>query len=452
MNCEATRPLSRLGKVGVVLFFVLLLGFGVHVEQKSAFLSRRMGDLDVFLRAAWAVRNDADLYAITSDNDWHYLYPPLYAILMTPLADPPEGADAAGYLPYPISVAICFFISVFALLAGVHVLASALEEKAGWDHQPRYCRRWWLLRLWPILVCFLPIGHTLMRGQVNLIILAALCAAITGWLRQQPYRAGLWLALAICIKVIPAFLLVYPLWKRDGRALLGCAAGCFVGLVLVPVLTFGPNRAIAHYDTYAHAFVGPYFNMTDDDRSHEEIATTDSIGIKSALHNWMYRGPEKYTTNMHIAAKATYVLLGVAMTLVTLWPGPTFRSLPDDDASGMNTTHQLGGLILLMAILSPLCHLHYLLFCLPGVMGLLVHAWRTQSELNVPRLLVASFVLFNVAICVSHLPGLEVLKDLCIALFATVPLWVIPVVYLWRRRNASPAQPESVSAAWRQVA
>src|SRR5205085_2685737 len=77
----ATKPLSRLGKGIVVLFFVFLAVFGAHVEQRSAFLSRRMGDLDVFLRAAWAVRNDADLYAITSDNDWHYLYPPLYAIL-----------------------------------------------------------------------------------------------------------------------------------------------------------------------------------------------------------------------------------------------------------------------------------------------------------------------------------------------------------------------------------
>lgn len=441
-----TEPLSRWGKIGVVLFFLLLLGFGAHVEQKSAFLTRRMGDLDVFLRASWAVRNDADIYAVTSDNDWHYLYPPLYAILMTPLADPPKGADATGYVPYPISVAICFFINVFALFGGVHVLASALEEKAGWSEQPRYCRRWWLLRLWPILICILPIGHTLMRGQVNLIILAALCAALAGWLRQQKFRAGLWLALAICIKVIPAFLLVYPLWKRDSRALLGCAAGCFVGLVAIPVFTFGPAGAAKHYDTYARVFLGPYFNVTDDDRSREEIATTDSIGVKSALHNWMYRGPEKYTTNMHAAAKATYVLLGVAMTFLTLFAGTRFRApsrLPD--LAWINTTHQLGGLILLMAILSPVCHMHYLLFCLPTVIGLLVHAWHKQATLRVPGLLMASFILFNVTLGLAHLPGLEFLKDLCIALFGTAPLWVIPVVQMWRG-SGRPGEPAAAIA------
>src|SRR5205814_8732672 len=130
---------------------------------------------DVFLRAAWAVRTGADPYAITSDNDWHYLYPPLYAILLTPLADPPKGADPAGYLPYPVSVALVFLISVGSLFWGAHVLASALEARAAdtnFQTQPRFCRRWWVLRLWPILICLLPIGHTLMRGQVNLILLA----------------------------------------------------------------------------------------------------------------------------------------------------------------------------------------------------------------------------------------------------------------------------------------
>src|SRR5262249_2797467 len=151
---------------------------------------------------------------------------PLYAILLTPLADPPRDADTTGYVPYAVSVAIIFLLNVAMLFLGVHVLASALEERAGWQDQPRFCRRWWMLRLWPILICILPIGHTLMRGQVNVFILAMLCAAVAAWMRQQSFRAGLWLALAICIKVIPAYLLVYPLWKRDGRALAGCAAGC----------------------------------------------------------------------------------------------------------------------------------------------------------------------------------------------------------------------------------
>src|SRR4051794_29187 len=73
--------------------FALFVAFGGLVELRTALLSRRMGDLDCFLRAAWAVRSGADLYDVIDDNGFHYNSPPLLAILVTPLADPPNGMD-----------------------------------------------------------------------------------------------------------------------------------------------------------------------------------------------------------------------------------------------------------------------------------------------------------------------------------------------------------------------
>ena len=66
MDAAATKPLGRWEKVGLALFFVILLALGGMVEYRSAFLTRRMGDLDVFLRAAWAVR------IMTSPDMGHY--------------------------------------------------------------------------------------------------------------------------------------------------------------------------------------------------------------------------------------------------------------------------------------------------------------------------------------------------------------------------------------------
>jgi hypothetical protein len=440
MDGSATKPLGRRGKIGVALFAVFLLLFGAHVEQRSAFLDRRMGDLDVFLRAAWAVRAGADLYEVTSENDWHYIYPPLYAILMTPLADPPAGQDTAGYLPYALAVAICYLINLASLFVGVHLLAAALEERAedpGFARQPKYCRRWWLLRLGPILICFLPIGHTLMRGQVNGIVLASLCVALAGWIREQKFRAGLWLALAICIKVIPAYLLVYPIWKRDGRSLLGCLAGCFVGLVVIPVLVFGPALTMTHYQTYAKVFFEPLLKLTDNDSPLQSeilgVNATDSIGMKDALHNWMYAGSAKRPEDMHVVAKTVYLLLGIAMTFVTLWPG----TWPRTDSTTLRA-HQFAGLVLLMTIYSPVCHSHYLLFCVPIVMSLLAQAWQFQTSTRLPLWLTACFIVLNVTMAVAYLPGLEILKDRCAALFATLPLWTIPVVQMWRGISTNP--------------
>src|SRR5690349_17879964 len=83
----ALAPLERWGLYAV---FMTVLVFGGVVEFRSAFLRRHMTDLGVYLRAAWAVRSGEDLYDITDDNHWHYQYPPLFAILLVPLADPPS--------------------------------------------------------------------------------------------------------------------------------------------------------------------------------------------------------------------------------------------------------------------------------------------------------------------------------------------------------------------------
>lgn len=434
MDWRADAPLGRWQKIAAAGFFLFLAAFGVLVERRSALMERRMGDLDVFLRAAWAIRNDADPYAITSDNGWHYIYPPLYAILLTPLADPPRDADPSGCVPYAISVAICYLINLLCLALGVHALASALEkraEDAGFRTQPRFCVRWWSLRVWPVLICFLPIGHTLTRGQVNVIVLAILCAALAGWIHGQSFRAGLWLSLAIAIKVIPAFLLVYPLWKRDGRALAGCTVGLIAGLALVPLLCCGPAKTAEYYATYGRVFFAPFLRLNDDATNREEILggvnATESVGVRNALHNWMYPDPAKRPDDMHHAAQIAYLILGVGMTLLTLWPKRN---------TSLGIAYCLGGLFVLMAIFSPVCHSHYLLFCTPIVTAMLAGTWEHQERVYVPWPLAMVFALFFVTMAIAYLPGLEILKDRCASLFVTLPLWAIPIARLWRRGAA----------------
>src|SRR5881392_846000 len=124
------RPLSKAEKSGLVLLLIIAVAFGGLVIKRAAFMQRRMTDVDCYLRAAWAVRTGQDLYEILDPNGWHYNYPPLFAILMAPLADPPAGADADGYVPYAVSVMIWYFLSLGFLVLAVHALARALEERS----------------------------------------------------------------------------------------------------------------------------------------------------------------------------------------------------------------------------------------------------------------------------------------------------------------------------------
>src|SRR5574340_419747 len=87
-------------RAGLGLLLLLFIGFGSMVELRGALQHTRKTDAGVYMRAAWAVRTGRDPYSITDDRGWHYAYPPLLAILMAPLADPPPSADREGYIPY----------------------------------------------------------------------------------------------------------------------------------------------------------------------------------------------------------------------------------------------------------------------------------------------------------------------------------------------------------------
>src|SRR3954451_4532684 len=116
METPATNRLARIERWGLISFLVVIVAFGILVEVRSAFLTRRMGDLGCYLRGAWAARAGEDIYGVTDDNDWHYNYPPFLAIALTPLADPPRGHDTTGYLPYGLSAAIFMVLNIAFLV------------------------------------------------------------------------------------------------------------------------------------------------------------------------------------------------------------------------------------------------------------------------------------------------------------------------------------------------
>jgi hypothetical protein len=430
----------------LILFLVSFLPFGVLVEKRSAFSNRRMGDLGCYLRAAWAVRTGADMYQVMDDNEWHYNYPPLYAILMTPLADPPSGADASGFTPYSVSVAVVYVLNLLFLALAVHWLAGALEHASGdaavrslsWDS-----RRWWVLRVVPILVCLPPIGHTLMRGQANLLLLALICGLIAASIRGKRFLAGLSLAGAICLKIFPAFLLLYPLWRRDLRCLAGCASGLFLGLAVIPTVVMGPARTVQAYEELAHVLIGPALGLGGDpsrDKELIEATATDSQSFQVALHNTLNLDralrPDKPSRVVRTAA----LLLSGTFTLLTLLAARWRRS-----ESGIGTTLFVGALTLIMILSSPVCHTHYFALSLPLVMGQLALAWQRSGP---PAIGPALWLLFAVQLAgniLPLLPGYEVVKDTGLAMYTALLLWGVSCVAMWRQAKAVPTKVDQVS-------
>jgi hypothetical protein len=448
-NPPEVGRLSRGQRAAVVLFAVGFALWGAFVEKRSAFMQRRMGDVGVYFRAGWAVRQGGgSLYEFTDDNGWHYCYPPAFAVLMAPLADPPPGADAAGMLPYPVLVAIFYLLSVAALALGVHLLASALEQASptpAIHGQPAGSLRWWRLRIWPVLICLPPIGHTLVRGQANMFLLLAVCGLAAALMRGHRLRAGLWLAAAACLKIFPAYLLLVPLWRRDLRCHVGCLIGLVVGLVAIPVAALGPAQTARCYRQLTEGLIRPALAAGGDDSRAKELieqTATDSQSFVTALHNSLNLERSTRPDNASPAVRRAHWALGAGFTLLTLaaaWlqrqragaTGPPWRE------AGLPVALLVGALTLIMLLSCPVCHTHYFALELVLVMALLARSWdRSGDSRLTPGMLALSAVLMAGNI-LPLLPSLLVLKEVGAAMYAAVLLHLVGCAALAGYRPAA---------------
>jgi hypothetical protein len=424
--------LPRWERIGCVLLILALAVYGTILEVRSAYLQRPMTDLQVYLRAAWAVRSGADLYTISDDSHWHYHYPALFAIFMTPLADPPKGVARDWVLPFALSVRCWYLFSVLCTALAVHWLASALEETSA-DRivraQSRGCRRWRYLRGLPVLACLPPIGQTLIRGQVNLLVLALLCGMTAAAIRGRSFRAGLWLAGAICVKVIPAFLLLYPLWRRDRRWLASSAIGLLVGLALIPAAVLGPRKTSHYTMEWTEVLLRPALRQGGSrarDKELIETTATDSQSVERILHNYLYPDPLHRPAIAAPWETRTHWLVGALLTVISL------AAAGRRPLSPARTVIFLGSLIIVMNLVSPVCHQHYMALLLPMVMGLIALAWEPEGTTRLRRTLTVLLPVVFIGTLLPFIPGFQVLRDLGVPGGTALLLWATGCIVLWR--------------------
>jgi len=239
------------------------------------------GDAQVFFRAGWAIWTGYPLYEVIDRHGWTFHYPPTFALLMGPFANPLPGQPRPWWaLPYPAAVAVWYAINVACLVFAAHVWASALERcrpfKAA---QPGLLQGPWMLRLGPLLALLPFVGDGLVRGQPAPVLLLLLVAYFVLYAEKRLSGAAFALAFAASIKVFPVVLALFPLLRRDWKFLLLAVGWGALLLFGLPAIFLGPA---ATFDLY-HAMWTEHLAGIASGRMSAKIASEVSPGAYSSI-------------------------------------------------------------------------------------------------------------------------------------------------------------------------
>jgi hypothetical protein len=220
-------------------------------------------DFTVYTEAGAAFFDGRDPYKVTNPRGWYYLYPPLFALLVSPLA----ALDFKGQVVvwYLISLILAFGCYSESRRLWILLVASDAGEAAvGHNSAFRIGACAGLTVLLPTLEC-------LQRGQVGIALLYPLLLgfrlAVFG--RSWPVYClgGVVLAWPIVVKLIPALpvaLFVLQRWaaaltssrsrrplRRAAVVTVGLASGVFLFTLAIPAACVGWSQNLHHLRTWS---------------------------------------------------------------------------------------------------------------------------------------------------------------------------------------------------------
>jgi hypothetical protein len=189
------------------------------------------GDFTIYFDAAKSLRLGQPLYnweaARQMPNGPVYKYPPLFAMLLAPATVFATRPVAAGW--YLLNLGLLGLI--------IYALIWRFRRAVG-TRSPKLASAYGFLLVIGTLN-FQPVWESLARGQLDVIILACLVAALFLLShRTGEAWAGVLLAFVTMLKLYPGLLVVYLLWRRRWRALAGFAVA-FGLLVILSGLVAG---------------------------------------------------------------------------------------------------------------------------------------------------------------------------------------------------------------------
>jgi Glycosyltransferase family 87 len=284
------RPLSQARPW--VLSVILICGFTiwghVFIGPNGRLLPGRTDehrtDFTVFTEAGAAFFDGRNPYGVTNPRGWHYLYPPLFALVVAPLS----LLDTESQVLFWYAVNVAFTFGCIGESRRLWRTIGASEQR----------------RLRPIAVCaalavVLPFLDCMQAGQLGIAILYLLMLGSRLVLQSRKwvigFLGGLTLALPASVKLVPAlpvvFLLgqqwlavVFPFrgqrpWARAIGSTAGVSTGAILFLLLIPASIIGWQKNLHSLDVWQRQVV-----------MNERVGTRASFNVHSYRNQSLANG------------------------------------------------------------------------------------------------------------------------------------------------------------------
>lgn len=240
--------------------FMLLFGLAMLVALAGLAFIRNLIDFPVYYGAGRSlVSGRTDLYApdFALGRVMDYRYPPFFLLAFGPF----------WLLPYNVAAYLWYLLS----LAEIDLSVRFIRRVAAFPNEQRWP---WVLVFFVVAPYFVIILH---YGNAHLLAVFLLFAACYLAFEQKPLLAGLSLALAISIKLVPALLLPYFALRKQWR-LLASVAVFLVAINWAPAIYFGFGKNTELLNTW--------FNHVVVSQEFHEVNGPINLSLKGQLRRY----------------------------------------------------------------------------------------------------------------------------------------------------------------------
>jgi hypothetical protein len=308
-----------------------------------------------------------------------YIYPPWFLLIVLPFSWLPLGAAAFAAQT----------LKWWALLKCVQWSFRLAADEAGRTIAPRAA-------IASLILSARFIINELAELNVNTFVLCGVLASVVLVRTGRPAWGGFVLALITATKVTPALVIVYWLYKREWRVLIGVAAGLVVTLLVLTSLVVGVGPAMAAlqgwYEHLIHDFLAsgrvysPQINQSIPGLLNRLFTDTEVFDYAPQTRVYLMLLPPGALSALRVGA--AMVVLGVLAVVVRPVRGAV---------SSHARLAEVSLVLIAMLLLSGYSWKAHYVALLPGYVAAL--AYRARAINGVHRRLVTVFVFLSFLLC-----------------------------------------------------